>query len=232
MASRPLAVGHPVTASLPRTEGTVVAVAGAHGGAGATRAAIAIARGCGVDAWLFDADLAGGDAHVELGVEARAGDIGLAARTSADASALAAGGRRTEFGWLCEVCPRPDLAWLIGDGVVRDAVRAAMGLAPFVVVDAGRPVGPSFEPVVDADVVVLLAHALRADALESARRRLVRAGVEERRILECATAPTVVDRVAVRLRRGSAAVAVDGTDDRLLLLVEARLAAVGPRDRR
>lgn len=232
MAGFPAAVALPGAAPLPLSEGTVVAVVGAHGGAGATGAAIAIARGCGVDAWLFDADLAGGDAHAVLGIEARAGDVGLAARTSADASALAAGGRRTEFGWLCEVCPRPDLAWLIGDGVVRDAVRAAMRLAPFVVVDAGRPVGPSFEPVVDADAVVLLAHAMRADALESARRRLVRAGVEERRILECATAPTVVDRLAARLRKGSIAVAVDGSDDRLLLLVEARLAAVGPRDRR
>ena len=210
--------------------GALIAVVAAHGGAGATGAAIALARGWGAEAWLIDADLAGGDAHARLGLETRAADAGLAARRGGGDDALG-GGRRVEFGWLLEVCPRPELAWLIRDAAVRDAVRAAMRSASCVVVDAARSVGPALEPVVDADAVVLVAHATRSDALERTRRRLVRAGVEERRIIECATAPTLADRVAGRLRRSPALIDVVAADDRLLLLVEARLAAVGARDR-
>jgi hypothetical protein len=85
--------------------------------------------------------------------------------------------------------------------------------------------------VLDADVVVLIAHVNRAAAVEDALRRLVRSGVDERRVLVCATAPTIVERALGRVRRDVAVIDVE-RDDRLSLLVEGRLAAIGPRDRR
>jgi Flp pilus assembly CpaE family ATPase len=210
--------------------GRLVAIAGAHGGCGVTRAAIAVARDATGGAVLIDADLGGGDAQTVIGLPVRAGDAGLAALPEVDRHAIADAARRTPFGWLYEACPRPDLAWLIRDGHMRELARVAMRLAPLVVVDAGRPAGPSLEPVADADVVVLLAHAHRADALARARRRLVRGGTDERRILECATAPTRIDRMVGRVRGDAAIVDVE-RDDTLMLMIEGRLAVLGPRDR-
>ena len=214
----------------PAAPGRLVAVAGAHGGCGVTRAAIAIARDAASGAFLIDADLAGGDAGEILGLAPRGGDVGLAALPGVDQRSVVAAARRVPFGWLYEACPRPELAWLIRDGHMRDLARAAMRIAPLAVVDGGRPAGPSLEPVVDADVVVLLFHAHRTDTRDRARRRLVRAGADERRILECATAPTVVERAIGRVRRDVAIVDVD-RDDQLMLMIEGRLAALGPRNR-
>ena len=219
-----------VPADGPVTLGRLVAVVGAHGGCGATRAAVAVARDAAAGAFLIDADIGGGDAGQLLGLSARPGDVGLAAVAAVDQATVAGSARRTAFGWLFEASPRPDLAWLIRDGHMRDLARTAMRLSPLVVVDAGRPSGPSLEPVVDADVIVLLAHAHRHDALERVRRRLVRSGADEHRILACATAPTFVERAIGRLRRDVAVVDVE-RDDLLMLMIEGRLAAVGPRDR-
>jgi Flp pilus assembly CpaE family ATPase len=205
-------------------------VVGAHGGAGATCAAIAIARDAAHDTCLIDADLAGGDARHILGLAQQPGDVGLAAVQEVDAGVLVHGARRTAFGSLYELCPRPELAWLIRDGAARDLARVAMSAASVVVIDAGRPTGPAFEPVLDADVIVLVWHATRPEAAEAARRRLVRAGADERRILDCATAPTIVDRAIGRIRRDVVVIDVE-RDDRLMLMVEGRLAALGPRNR-
>ncbi len=210
--------------------GRLVCVAGAHGGAGTTRAAIAIARDAAHDACLVDADLSGGDARELLGLTLRPGDVGLAAVSEVDASAFTHGARRTAFGTVFEVSPRPELAWLIRDGAVRELARTAMRLCSLVVVDAGRPTGPSCEPALDADIVVLVWHANRRDAAERARHRLVRAGVDDRRIVDCATAPSLFERVLGRVRRDISVVDVE-RDDQLLVLVEGRLAALGPRDR-
>jgi len=212
------------------TLGRLVCVVGAHGGAGTTSAALAIAREAGHDVCLIDADLAGGDARRALGLSQQPGDIGLAAVQEVTAAVLMEGVRRTPFGSLYEMCPRPELAWLIRDGAGRDLARAAMRASTFVVIDAGRPTGPAFEPVVDADVIVLVWHATRASAADVARQRLVRAGADERRILDCATAPSMVDRAIGRVRRDLAVIDVE-RDDRLMLMVEGRLAALGPRDR-
>ena len=225
-----VAAALPVLADRVGRSGRLVAVVGAHGGCGVTRAAIAIARDAASGAFLIDADLAGGDAGELLGLPPRGGDVGLAALSGVDARTVADSARRTAFGWLFEACPRPELAWLIRDGHMRDLARAAMGLASVAIVDAGRPAGPSLEPVVDADVIVLLAHAHRGDARERARRRLVRGGADERRILDCATAPTIVERLIGRVHRDVAVVDVE-RDDQLMLMIEGRLAALGPRDR-
>jgi hypothetical protein len=179
---------------------------------------------------LIDADLSGGDARHILGLPQQPGDVGLAAVQEVDAGVLVHGARRTAFGSLYELCPRPELAWLIRDGAARDLARVAMNAAPFVVIDAGRPTGPAFEPVLDADVIVLVWHATRPESAEAARRQLVRAGADERRILDCATAPTIVDRAIGRVRRDVAVIDVE-RDDRLMLMVEGRLAALGPRNR-
>lgn len=210
--------------------GRLVCVVAAHGGAGATRAAIALASDTTGDACLIDADLSGGDARDALGLPLQPGDVGLAGMPDVDASSLSHAMRRTPFGSLFEVSPRPELAWLIRDGAVRDLARVAMRVSPFVVVDAGRPTGPSFEPVLDADVVVLVWHATRGEAANLARQRLVRAGIDERRIVDCPTAPSIVERAIGRVRRDITVVDV-ARDDQLILLVEGRLAAIGPRDR-
>lgn len=210
--------------------GRLVCVVGAHGGAGTTAAAIAVARDAGHDTCLIDGDLAGGSIRSALGLAQQPGAVGLAAAHAVDGSLLAQGLRRTDFGSLFELCPRPELAWLIRDGAGRDLTRAAMRAASLVVVDAGRPTGPSFEPVLDADVIVLVWHATRGDAADAARHRLVRAGADERRILDCATAPSIVERAIGRVRRDISVIDVE-RDDRLMLMVEGRLAALGPRDR-
>lgn len=210
--------------------GRLIAVVGAHGGAGTTRAAIAIAGDASGGACLIDADLSGGTARHALGLPVQPGDVGLAALQDVDAGALALGLRRTDFGSLFEVSPRPELAWLIREGGVRELARAAMRQSPFVVVDAGRPAGPSFEPVLDADLIVLVWHVTRRDAAEQTRRRLVRSGVDERRILDCPTAPTIVERSLARVRRDLSVIDV-AREQRLILMVEGRLAALGARDR-
>lgn len=219
-----------VASDLRTALGRLICVVGAHGGAGATCAALAIAHQAGRDTCLIDADLAGGDTRRALGLSSQPGDVGLAAVQDVDAGVFAQGARRTSFGSLYELCPRPELAWLIRDGAARDLARVAMRSAAFVVVDAGRPTGPAFEPVLDADVIVLVWHATRTDAADAARHRLARAGADERRIVDCATAPSIVDRALGRVRRDIAVVDVE-RDDRLMLMVEGRLAALGPRDR-
>lgn len=229
-ASSPEHAGGVAAPASRSTLGRLVCVVGAHGGAGTTSAAIAIAREAGHDVCLIDADLAGGSTRRALGLPAQPGDVGLAAVHEVDAGVLMRGIRRTAFGSLFELCPRPELAWLIRDGAGRDLTRVAMRTSTFVVVDAGRPTGPAFEPVLDADVIVLVWHATRASDADGARQRLVRAGADERRILDCATAPSIVERAVGLVRRDVAVIDVE-RDDRLMLMVEGRLATLGPRDR-
>lgn len=214
----------------PAPLGRLVCVVGAHGGAGATRAALSLARDAAGETCLIDADLSGGTLRQQLALAHQPGDVGLAAVQEVDGATLAHGLRRTAFGSFFEVSPRPELSWLIRDGAVRDLARVAMQQAPFVVVDAARPTGPSFEPVLDGDVVVLVAHATRDEAASLARQRLVRAGVDERRIIDCATAPTIVERAMGRVRRDLTVIDVE-RDDHLIILVEGRLASLGARDR-
>ncbi|MGI9116701.1 MAG: hypothetical protein ACR2JV_03580 [Gaiellales bacterium] len=211
-------------------QGHLVCVVGAHGGAGATRIALFVADESGPDAGLIDADLSGGDTRDALGLPLRHADAGLAAVGAVDGATLVDGSRRTAFGWHYEASPRPDLAWLIRDGAMRDLVRVGLRRSPFVVVDAGRPTGPSFEPVLDADIVVLVGSVARVEAIERSRQRLIRAGADARRIIDCPTASGIVERAVGRLRRDPGVIDVD-RDDHLMLLIEGRLAALGRRDR-
>lgn len=209
----------------------VVAVVDAHGGAGATTAAVTLAEALGRGVCLVDADLGGsGDVARALALPERPGDVGLAGLRAIDEAAVGSLLRRTPFGAALAVSPRADLAWLIRDGAVREAVRAGARDLGAAVIDAGRPVGPVVEAVADADVVLLLGHAHRPERLADARVRLARIGVEDVRIVEVPTAAGLVERVIGRLRgAGGTTDVADG--EALLILVEGRVAVVGPRSR-
>lgn len=210
--------------------GRSVVLVGAHGGAGTSTAALAIASDADRGVCLIDADLTGGTLGAVLGVGNRIGDAGLAAVREGEGSAFSALAQRVPFGWFVEVGPRPELVWLIRDGALRALTRQAMRQAALVVVDAARPVGPSCEAVVDADVVVIVGHTNRAQAIEKTQQRLGRLGVDDTRIVVCPTAPTIVERLVGRLKGSRDCIDVQHGDE-LLLLVEGRLASLGPRER-
>lgn len=212
------------------TRGRSVAIVGAHGGAGTTTAALSLAIGTERGVCLIDADIAGGDLAERLALPERMSDAGLAGSPISAQSAFAELSRRVSFGVFLALCPRPDLAWLIRDGLARDVTRMAMRHTALAVIDAGRPLGPTCEPVVDADVVVIVAHSHRPDSAARARRRLVRLGVDERRLIDCPSTPTMLERIAGRVRGSNRSIDVLRSDD-LILLVEGRLAMLGPRER-
>ena len=202
----------PATLQRSNSAGRSVVLVGAHGGAGTSTAALAIASDADRGVCLIDADLTGGTLGTILGVGHRIGDAGLAAVREGEGTAFLT------------------LAWLIRDGALRELTRQAMRQTSLIVVDAARPVGPSCEPVVDADVIVIVGHTNRFDAIERTQQRLVRLGVDAARIVLCPTAPTIVERTVGRFRGSQTCIDVRHGDE-LLLLVEGRLAALGPRER-
>ncbi|MSO46623.1 MAG: hypothetical protein EXQ67_00840 [Thermoleophilia bacterium] len=222
----------PLLESIERvgSTGRSVVLVGAHGGAGTSTAALAIARGGDRGVCLVDADLAGGTLGVALGLKPRIGDAGLAGVREADGTAFATLAQRAPFGWFVEIGPRPELVWLIRDGTLRALTRQAMRQASLIVIDVARPVGPSCEPVLDADVVVIVGHANRLKTINQTQQRLTRLGVDAARIVVCPTAPTIVERISGRLRGKLNCIDVQHGDE-LLLLIEGRIASLGPRKR-
>lgn len=205
--------------------GRAIAVVAAHGGAGATQAASALVRELAGPVCAIDADLSGGDLAERVGLGERQSDAGLAAHDGDDPFAATA--RRAPFGWFLALCPRPELAWLVRDGVIRDVVRESQRHAAIVVADLGRAAGPAHEILVVADLVVLVADEDRADARDRGRRRLTRLGVDPDRVLEHAWRPSPLRRL-VRLRPLSD----EDADGDLALMVEGRLAMLpGGRQR-
>lgn len=199
--------------------GRVIAVVAAHGGAGATQAAAALVRELAGPLCAIDADLAGGDLAERIGLGERQADAGLAAHDGgAPFPAIA---RRAPFGWFATLCPRPELAWLVRDGTIRDLVRDAQRHAGIVVVDLGRTAGPAHEVLVVADLVVVIADEERADARDGCRRRLTRLGVDPDRTVDHAWRPSPLRRL-VRLRPFTD----EEADGDLALLVEGRLACL------
>ncbi len=212
-----------------RAMGRVVALVGAHGGAGTTTAALAVAHDADRGVCLIDADLSGSDTMFRLGLSERVGDAGIAGIRDGTIDPFAQLARRTAFGWALIVCPRPDLAWLIRDGAVGDIAREARRHADLVVIDAGRPLGPACEPVLSADVVVVVGHATRPDAMTQMRRRLQRLGVDDLRLVDCPTAPALFERLLGRVRYSTRSIDVLRGDE-LVLRIEGRLATLGPRE--
>ena len=95
--------------------------------------------------------------------------------------------------------PRPDLAWLVRDGVVSGLCRAACAANACVVVDVGRPLGPTAEALLAADLLLVVTR-LEDDALDAARRQLdllARLAIPAERVAVVANA--VRRRDAVRL---------------------------------
>jgi hypothetical protein len=167
---------------------------------------------------VIDADLAGGDLADHLGLALHQGDAGLAALEAA-ADVLASLAHPIDDGLFVAACPRPELAWLVRDGLMRDLCRSARRHATLVLVDAGRVIGPAHEIVAEADLVILVGDPLRADTTARLRRRLSRLGVGPDRTLEHRVKADTFGRLVNRYLRGD-----DDADGEFALLVEGRLA--------
>src|SRR5262249_47909940 len=115
---------------------------------------------------LLDLDLAGGAVARRAGLGVDAAEPGLAAQSS---------GRRAwerlpvdaGFARVGTAPRRPDLAWLVREGVCAELARAARGDATTVVADVGRGAGPAIELFPDATIVIVAARPV-ADQLAAA----------------------------------------------------------------
>ncbi len=145
--------------------GHVIVVSGAVGGVGTSSIAYLLARASTAPAALLDLDLLGGDVGELAGVTVPVTAAGLAGETA---------GRRAwqrlavdvEWGAVLASPRRPDLAWLVREGIAGELVRAAAERYPTVVVDIGRAVGPAIEVIREADAaVVVLRRGARHHAL-------------------------------------------------------------------
>jgi Mrp family chromosome partitioning ATPase len=136
--------------------GRLVVVTGALGGAGATSVAVALARAADGPVALLDLDLAGGAVARRAGLPFDPADAGLAGQ---------AGGRRAwerlavdaGFARVVTAPRRPDLAWLVREGVCAELARAARAECATVIADVGRAAGPAIELFADATLVVVAA---------------------------------------------------------------------------
>jgi hypothetical protein len=173
-------------AQVDRAAGVVIAVTAAHGGAGASTLAVAIAASAPGPVALVDLDVAGGRLADLLGVQIEPTEPGLAAYTS---GAAAWAELRLDVGW-CLLVPaplRPELAWLVAEGVPAALVAEAALAAPVVVTDLGRAAGPALEVATGADVIVVACRPAP---------RSVEAGARHGRILS-RLAPAAVLRLCV-----------------------------------
>ena len=119
---------------------------------------------------LLDLDLAGGSLGPRLGIADDPLDAGLAGEERGE-EAYARLARAVDLGHLVPAPPRPDLAWLVRDGVVSGLCRAACAANAWVVADVGRPLGPTAEALLAADLLLVVTR-LEDDALAAARRQL------------------------------------------------------------
>ena len=181
-----------------RRGGALLAVLAGAGGQGASTVALALARSLGGGVALLDLDLAGGSLGPRLGIAADPLDAGLAGEERGE-EAYGRLARAVDLGHLVPAPPRPDLAWLVRDGVVSGLCRAACAANACVVADVGRPLGPTAEALLAADLLVVVTR-LEDDALAAARRQLdllARLALPAERVVVVANA--VRRRDAVRL---------------------------------
>jgi CheY-like chemotaxis protein len=172
-----------------RRRGRVVVVSSAAGGAGTSTVAWALAALAPGPVALVDVDLAGGALAALADIDDEPTSAGLAGETS---------GRQAferltvdcAFGRVVAAPARPELAWLVREGVVRDLVRAAAEWGVTTIVDAGRAVGPALEALTEADVAVAVVRPGPRASAQAARHLATLADVvpEPGRVVLCRNA--------------------------------------------
>lgn len=180
--------------------GALIVVTGATGGAGTTTVALALARAAAAPVGLLDLDLAGGDVARRAGIELDPGEPGLAGQASGrrawERLAIDAG-----FALIVPAPRRPDLAWLVREGVCTDLARAARAACATVVADVGRAAGPPLELVAEATMVVVVARPVAAQLAAAAAYAAFLEGLVAGRspVRVCVTGMRLRDEPVVRL---------------------------------
>jgi Mrp family chromosome partitioning ATPase len=180
--------------------GRLLVVTGATGGAGATTVALALARIAASPVGLLDLDLAGGDIARRCGLQLDPAEPGLAGQ----ASGRRAWERLAVDAGFAQVVPaprRPDLAWLVREGVCTDLARAARGGCATVVADIGRAAGPPLELVGEATLVVVVARPVAAQLAAASEHVAFLEGLVAGRcaVRVCVTGMRLRDEGVVRL---------------------------------
>ncbi|MDX6377926.1 MAG: Cellulose biosynthesis protein BcsQ [Gaiellaceae bacterium] len=184
----------------PAALGRLIVVTGATGGAGATTVALALARAAAAPVALLDLDLAGGDLARRTGIGVDPADAGLAGQASGrrawERLAVDAG-----FAHVVPAPRRPDLAWLVREGVCADLARAARAACDTVVADIGRACGPPLELVADATMVVVVARPVAAQLAAAAAHAAFIDGLLAGRgaVRVCVTGMRLRDEGVIRL---------------------------------
>ena len=180
--------------------GGLIVVTGATGGAGTTTVALALARVAAAPVGLLDLDLAGGDLARRTGVGMHAGEAGLAGQASGrrawERLAIDAG-----FAHVVPAPRRPDLAWLVREGVCTDLARAARAACATVVADVGRAAGPPLELVAEATLIVVVARPVTAQLVAAAEHAAFLEGLVAGRspVRVCISGVRLRDEGVVRL---------------------------------
>ena len=148
--------------------GALLVVTGATGGAGTTTVALALARACrGRRSASSTSTSPAAISPAAAGVELDPADPGLAGQASGrrawERLAVDAG-----FAHVVPAPRRPDLAWLVREGVCTDLARAARGACTTVVADVGRAAGPPLELIGEATLVVVVARPVAAQLAAAA----------------------------------------------------------------
>ena len=187
---RALAAARAFVPSVPSAgapDGRLVAVTGAAGGCGVTTLVLALAGIVRGPVSILDLDPAGGVVAERLGLPEEATAAGLAGE---DSGARAWERLRVAVAGTTVVPapPRPDLAWLVREGVPAGLASAARDAGHAVLADIGRAVGPALEVPAAADAVLLVTRP-DARSLAGAAARvdfLTRLGVARDAVVVCA----------------------------------------------
>jgi MinD-like ATPase involved in chromosome partitioning or flagellar assembly len=177
-----VAAAAPAGAASP-AGGALVAVLAGAGGQGATTVAHALAGSLAGPVAALDLDLAGGGLAGLAGLTDDLRDAGLAGEERGE-EAFERLARPAPYGRLVPAPARPDLAWLVRDGVVAGLCRAARSAHRWTVADVARPLGPTVEALLAADLLLLVTRVdERAVAAASRQRALLsRLAVPDHRV--------------------------------------------------
>ena len=106
---------------------------------------------------------------------------------------------------------RPDLAWLVREGVCTDLARAARAACTTVVADLGRAAGPPLELVGEATLVVVVARPVAAQLAAAAVHAVFLEGLVAGRcpVRVCVTGMRLRDEGVVRLATAAHGLRVD-----------------------